>query len=156
MATKLPSRHRKILSVLNDLIRINIDRISAYEKAAHEDKNSDPDIRDVYYRLAIESRSFVNGLHAEIIRLGGAPVTESTITGQIYLNWLRGGDYFRGETASALLAGCLRGEVAVQKAYRHALEADEHLPSTIDQLVENQLWALERAYNLLYGFIEKL
>jgi uncharacterized protein (TIGR02284 family) len=148
METKIPRRFRKTLSVLNDLIRINIDRITAYEKAAHEDKIPDLGIRDVFYRMATESRSYVNDLHAEIIRLGGAPVTQSTITGKLYLHWLNGKVDFDGESMESLLAVCIQGEETVQKIYRHALE-EEEMPSTIHQLVESQLWSLERAYQQL-------
>ncbi len=148
METKIPRRHRKTLSVLNDLIRINIDRITAYEKAAHEDKSPDPDIRDFFYRMATESRSYVNDLHAEIIRLGGAPVTQSTITGKLYLHWLNGKANFDGESMDSLIAACIRGEEAVQQIYRHALE-EEETPENIHQLVESQLWSLERAYQQL-------
>jgi uncharacterized protein (TIGR02284 family) len=148
METKIPRRHRKTLSVLNDLIRINIDRITAYEKSAHEDKSPDPEIRDIFYRMATESRSYVNDLHAEIIRLGGAPVTQSTITGKLYLHWLNGKVNFDGEGMDALLADCIRGEEAVQQIYRYALE-EEEMPSAIHQLVESQLWSLERAHEQL-------
>jgi len=144
METKIPRKHRKTLSVLNDLIRINIDRITAYEKAAHEDKSPGADIRDIFYRLATESRSYVNDLHAEVIRLGGAPVTQATITGKLYLHWLNGKTNFEGESMDVLLADCILGEKAVQQVYRHALE-EEEMASAIRELVESQLWSLERA-----------
>ena len=148
METKIPRRHRKTLSVLNDLIRINIDRITAYEKAAHEDRSPDREIRDIFYRMATESRSYVNDLHAEIIRLGGAPVTQSTITGKLYLHWLNGKVNFDGESMDSLFAACIRGEEAVQQVYRYSLE-EEEMPENIHQLVESQLWSLERAYHQL-------
>src|SRR6201986_632665 len=110
METKIPRRHRKTLSVLNDLIRINIDRITAYEKAAHEDKSPDPVIRDIFYRMATESRSYVNDLHAEVIRLGGAPVTQSTITGKLYLHWLNGKNSFDGPDTQGRLDACIAAE----------------------------------------------
>ncbi|HEY4286751.1 MAG TPA: PA2169 family four-helix-bundle protein [Puia sp.] len=150
MEIRIPRKHRKTLSVLNDLIRINIDRITAYEKAAHEDKGPDPEIRDVFYRMATESRSYVNDLHAEIIRLGGAPVTQSTITGKLYLHWLNGKVNFEGESIDSLFASCIRGEEAVQQIYRHALE-EEEIPGNIRQLMEIQLWSLERAHQQLSG-----
>ncbi|HTI93794.1 MAG TPA: PA2169 family four-helix-bundle protein [Puia sp.] len=144
METKIPRRHRKTLSILNDLIRINIDRVTAYEKAAHEDKSPDLQLRDVFYRMATESRSYVNDLHAEIIRLGGAPVTQSTIAGKLYLHWLNGKVNFEGESTSSVFAACIKGEEAVQRLYRHALE-EEEMPEKIHGLVERQLWSLERA-----------
>ncbi|HEV2481798.1 MAG TPA: DUF2383 domain-containing protein, partial [Puia sp.] len=83
-------QNKKMLNLLNDLIRINIDRITAYEKASHAGITPEPEIREVFYRLGTDSRAYVNTLHAEVIKLGGAPVTQSTISGKIYLHWLDG------------------------------------------------------------------
>ncbi|HEY4107923.1 PA2169 family four-helix-bundle protein [Puia sp.] len=129
MKTQIHTGGKKTLHVLNDLIRINMDRIAGFEKAAHEDRTPEPALRDAFYRMAIESRSYVNDLHARVIRLGGAPVTQATITGKIYLHWLEGNQ---------------DGE-ATEKAYHQAL--DEQLPNELHELIENQLWALERAHH---------
>jgi uncharacterized protein (TIGR02284 family) len=143
--TKVTGRHKNILHLLDDLIRINIDRITGYEKAAHEENPA----REVFYRLATESRSYVNELHAQVIRLGGPPVTQSTITGKIYLYWLDGKHRFEGPDIVSLLTACRESEEAVQQAYRQALEEYEDLPQDIHDLIENQLWSLERAYRRL-------
>jgi uncharacterized protein (TIGR02284 family) len=150
--TKVTGRNKKkILHVLDDLIRINIDRITGYEKAAHVvlQEASGPELRDTFYRLATESRANVNELHAQVIRLGGAPVTQGTITGKIYLCWLNGKHRFDAPDTVALLTACRESEEAVQEAYRQALEEHERLPGDIHDLVENQLWSLERAYRRL-------
>lgn len=138
-------RNKKTLHVLNDLIRINIDRISGYEKAAHEELTPEPEFRDLFYRLAIDSRANVNKLHAEVIRLGGHPVNQATITGKIYLYWLEGKNSFNGTDTSA----CSAAELAVQKAYQQALDEEDRLPDEIYDLVETQLWGLERAHRQL-------
>jgi uncharacterized protein (TIGR02284 family) len=141
-------RHKKALSILNDLIRINIDRITAYEKAAHEERRTGEQIKETFYRMATESRSYVNDLHAQVIRLGGAPVTQTTITGKLYLHWLNGKANFDGETVNELLSDCGRGEATVRQIYQHALDTGE-LPENIYQLVESQLWSLQRAQQRL-------
>jgi len=135
MKTNLYAGEKKTLQVLNDLIRINIDRIAGFEKAAHEDATPDAQLREEFYRMAVEGRSNVNDLHAMVIRLGGAPVTQATITGKIYLHWLEAHPQFEGACTAA-------GETT-EEAYRHALE--EQLPRELHEIVENQLWALERA-----------
>jgi len=141
---------------LDDLIRVNIDRITAYEKAAHEERGSSGlEIRDVFYRLATESRSYVNDLHAEVIRLGGAPVTQSTIAGALYLHWLNGKVNFDGETLTSLGEACVHGEELVQQIYRNALDCGA-LPKGLEQLVEGQLWSLERGHERLVKAIEEL
>ncbi|HLZ87873.1 MAG TPA: PA2169 family four-helix-bundle protein [Puia sp.] len=148
MKTKLYASGKKTLHVLNDLIRINIDLIAGFEKAAHEEKTPEPELRDAFYRLAVESRSYVNALHAQVIRLGGAPVTQATITGKIYLHWLEGKNRFDGADSQLRLAACRASAEATETAYRQAL--DEHLSHDLHQLLENQLWALERAHQQLH------
>jgi uncharacterized protein (TIGR02284 family) len=143
MKTNLYASVKKTLHVLNDLIRINIDRIAGFEKAAHEEKTPDPQLREAFYRMAYEARSYVNDLHARVIGLGGAPVTQATITGKIYLHWLEGNNRFDGPDSASRLAAC----DASEEAYHHALE--EHLPQDLHQLIENQLWALERTHRQL-------
>jgi len=152
---KTSGQHHRILSLLDDLIRVNIDRITAYEKAAHEEKSSGLEIRDTFYRLATESRSYVNDLHAEVIRLGGAPVTQSTIAGALYLHWLNGKVNFDGETLASLGAACVHGEELVQLIYRHALDCGA-LPKGLHHLVEGQLWSLERAHERLVKVVGDL
>ena len=151
-AAKTSGQQNRALSVLNDLIRVNIDRITAYEKAAHGDRSSGQEIREVFYRLATDSRSYVNDLHAEVIRIGGAPVTQTTIAGKLYLHWLNGKVDFDGETLASLCEACAHGEELMQQIYRHALDAGA-LPRNLHELVEGQLWSLERARERLVAVI---
>jgi uncharacterized protein (TIGR02284 family) len=144
----------KALNILNDLIRINIDRITAYEKASHAEITPEPEMREVFYRLGTDSRAYVNTLHAEVIKLGGAPVTQSTISGKIHLHWLEGKHSFEGPDTAARLDACLTAEEGVQKAYGQALGEQNSLPERIYQLVESQLWALERAHRQLASIHE--
>lgn len=160
--THVSKHDRKMIPVLKDLIRINKDRITIYEKAAHEDNELDPEVRKIIYSMATDSRSYVNELHAEVIRMGAPPVTQETISGKIYLFWLDMktdiGDFpgvkdmsaFPGpntsspaaKDVSSLWKACDRVEEAVQKAYRHALDGGD-LIEDIYRLVEKQMWALE-------------
>lgn len=151
---KMSGQNKKTLNLLNDLIRINIDRITAYEKASHIEITPEPEIREVFYRLSTDSRAYVNTLHAEVIKLGGAPVTQSTISGKIYLHWLEGKHSFEGTDTPSRVDACIGAEEAIQKAYRQALDEQNSIPEPIYQLIENQLWALERAHQQLSGLHE--
>jgi len=153
---KMTGQSKKTLHALNDLVRINIDRITAYEKAAHNEITPESEFRDVFYRMAIDSRAYVNTLHAEIIHLGGAPVTQSTISGKIHLHWLEGKHSFEGVDMPARLAACMCAELAVQKAYQQALDEENHLPPLVRDIVESQSWGLERAYQRLLSLSESL
>jgi uncharacterized protein (TIGR02284 family) len=147
---KVSKLYRNTVQLLKDLIRINKDRITGYEKAAFRDNGMDPNLRSALSRMATESRSYVNDLHAEVIRLGGAPVTQETITGKIYFFWLDLKADFGSNDASpgipSLLNACGCGEEAMQKAYRQALLNEDDLPDYIIHLLERQLGALERSH----------
>jgi hypothetical protein len=127
MKTKPYASGNKTLHVLNDLIRINIHRIAGFEKAAHIEQTPEVDLREPFYRKAIDARAYVNDLHAWVIRLGGAPVTEATISGKIYLHWLESD----------------QDGAATEEAYHYALSED--FPGELHELIENQLWALRRS-----------
>ena len=152
---KISGQNKKTLHALNDLIRINIDRITGYEKASHDEVTSEAEIREMFYRVAVDGRAYVNNLHAEVIKLGGAPVTQATITGKIYLHWLDGKCSFEGADSSARLNACILAESAIQKAYHQALNEQNNLPERIYQLVENQLWGLERTHQQLIDLQNK-
>lgn len=147
MKTNIHASERKTLRVLSDLIRINIDRITALEKAAHEEQTPDPQLRDAFYRMAVEGRSNVNDLHAKVIRLGGTPVTHATITGKLYLHWLEAHPNFEGPDNSSQLAACIAAGQATEDSYHRAL--DEHLPQELHDLIESQLWTFERTHQHL-------
>ena len=148
MKTKLYASGKKTLHVLNDLIRINIDRIAGFEKAAHIERTPEADLREAYYRLATDARSYVNDLHAWVIRLGGSPVTQATITGKIYLHWLEGKNIFDGSDSASRLAACQAAGAATEEAYQHALH--DHLTKELHEMLENQLWALQRGNKRLH------
>jgi len=47
-------RNEKTIGVLNDLIRINNDRIEGYERAVRETNEGDMDLRNIFNRMALE------------------------------------------------------------------------------------------------------
>jgi uncharacterized protein (TIGR02284 family) len=140
------------IGILDDLIRVNNDRIMGYEKAAHEQNNMEPEVRSLFYRWGLDSRSFVNELHAEVLQMGGAPVTKSTIMGKIYLCWLTNKHAFEGSDPPSLLEACAVGEEAVQQSYRQALDPSTGLALEEDRarlILERQLAILTRSSETL-------
>jgi uncharacterized protein (TIGR02284 family) len=136
----------KIIEVLSDLIRINKDRIAGYEKASHEDIEQDPGVRNALYKISSDSRSFVNDLHSQILRLGGSPVTQKTIPGGLYMYWKNMKADFTGNDPHALLAALEYGEESVQKVYQQALDLGIYFPDEVQRLLENQLALLQRLH----------
>ncbi|HEX9513988.1 MAG TPA: PA2169 family four-helix-bundle protein [Puia sp.] len=142
-------KNERTIEVLNDLIRINIDRVSGYERASHTEKDADPDARNIFYKMAMESRSYINELHAEVLHMGGAPVARNTISGKIYLFWLDLKAGFEGNDTQSLLVASEYGEQAVQKAYERALDSGVDLSYKIVCLIRDQKMALKKAFDLV-------
>jgi uncharacterized protein (TIGR02284 family) len=137
-----------LIEVLNDLIRINNDRIVGYEKASDEARDIDVDLRAIFKRMSEESRQYAAELTQEVVRLGGEPATGTTSSGKIYRVWMDMKATFSGSTRQAVLENCEFGEDAAQKAYESALKSDD-LTSDIRQLVANQKSSLKTSHDVI-------
>lgn len=139
-----------MVSVLNDLIRINNDRINGYEKAIKETKDADEDLKSVFRRMADESRQHKSELILEVKKAGGEPVEDgTTASGKIYRAWMDVKATFSGKDRHSVLAACEFGEDAAQKAYQQALEDDGSAGADIKQLILKQKSALKASHDLI-------
>jgi len=139
-----------LMSVLNDLIRINNDRINGYEKAIEETKDIDQELREMFRRMADESRGIKSELSLEVKKIGGTPVEDgTTASGKIYRAWMGLKATFTGKDRHSLLASCEYGEDNAQKAYQQALEDDATVGADIRQLIQNQKNTLKASHDLI-------
>src|ERR1700760_841211 len=122
------------IEVLNDLIQINNDRISGYERAIRETKPEDEDLKILYATMIAESHRNKIALATEVQALGAEVEQGTTTSGKIYRAWMDVKAVFTGHNHQAILANCETGEDAAQKAYHTALE-HETLPSFIRELL---------------------
>jgi uncharacterized protein (TIGR02284 family) len=139
--------NEKTAEVLNDLIRINNDRIKGYGKAADETKTKDTDLQAIFSQMAAESRSYVNDLKEYVTASVEEPATNTTTTGKIYRAWMDVKATFTGKDRKAILGSCEYGEDAAQKAYETALSSDAELPAEIRQLIMDQKASLKRSHD---------
>jgi len=139
--------NEKTAEVLNDLIRINNDRIRGYEKAAEETKAKDTDLQAIFRQMAAESRSYANDLRQYVHTSDEKPATGTTTTGKIYRAWMDVKATFTGKDRKAILASCEYGEDAAQKDYETALSSDAELSSEIRQLIMDQKASLKRSHD---------
>ncbi len=139
--------NEKLVDVLNDLVRINNDRISGYEKAANETEFEDVDLKALFNRFADESRTYRDELSREIVSLGGSPTDETTTSGKFYRVWMDVKAAFTGKDRKAILENCEFGEDAAQEAYQTALESDASMSTDIRQLISNQKAKLKDSHD---------
>ena len=138
-----------LVEVLNDLIRINNDRIVGYEKAAEEARTIDVDLRAVFSRMSDESRQYAAELTQEVVKLGGEPATGTTGSGKIYRVWMDVKVAFSGKDRQTILDNCEFGEDAAQKAYDQALKSDASISTDIRQLITNQKSSLKTSHDVI-------
>ena len=143
------ARNEKVTEVLNDLIRINNDRIEGYERAVKDTKDKDADLQAMFHRMADESKQYASELESEVKESGGDAASDATVSGKIYRVWMDFKSAISGKARKSILASCEYGEDAAQKAYEEALKADTGLPSDVRQLIVNQKAALKNSHDAI-------
>jgi uncharacterized protein (TIGR02284 family) len=137
----------KIVNILNDLIRINHDRVVGYEKAIDELKDTDADLKALFGRYINESRQYAHELTQEVSRLGGSPTDGTTNSGKIYRVWMDLKAAISGKDRKAILENCEFGEDAAQKAYDLALNSDVDLEPSLRDMVVRQKAVLKTGHD---------
>lgn len=137
---------KETASVLEDLIKINNDRIAGYEKALKELKPEDADLRILFLRAIDQSRMIRTALGTEIQTLGSPIPTDTSGSGSIHRAWLNLKASFTGHGRHAILASCEYGEDAIQKSYESALSS-EHLPEYLSSIVLAQKEELRQVHD---------
>jgi uncharacterized protein (TIGR02284 family) len=132
---------KETIEVLNDLIQINNDRITGYEKAIRETKAEDEDLKILFATMIAESHRNKIALATEVQTMGADVENGTTTSGKIYRAWMDVKAVFTGHDRHTVLANCEAGEDAAKKAYRTALE-HESLPAYIRELLVQQEGAL--------------
>lgn len=141
--------NNEIVDVLNDLIRINRDRIVGYEKAVENLEEGDAILRTLFYQLSEESQKLKEELSAQVVVLGGEPAEDTTMSGKIYRAWMEVKDTFSSDDAKSALEACEYGEDAAQKAYAEALEDSTNFPANIRKMIQDQKDMLKLSHDLV-------
>ena len=138
--------NKETIEILNDLVQINNDRITGYEKAIKETKDEDDDLKVLYASMIAESHRIKIALATEVQALGAEVEQGTTTSGKIYRAWMDVKAVFSGHDRHAVLANCEAGEDAAQKAYRQALQSDA-LPGYIRELLTQQQQTLRESHD---------
>ena len=138
--------NKKVVEVLNDLIQINNDRITGYERAIKELKDESADLKTLFEGYIDQSRNIRNQLGTEVQTLKGEMDEGTTGSGKIYRAWMDVKAVFTGHDRHTVLENCEFGEDAAQKAYKSALETDD-LPAYLVQLISKQQIELKAAHD---------
>lgn len=142
-------KQEELVGVLNDLIRINNDRIEGYQRASEESKDNDVDLKAIFHEMADQSRKYVNELIPEVTKLGGDPAQNTTMSGKVYRVWMDLKAAITGKDRESILGNCEFGEDVAQKAYQAALESDAYMSTEIRQLISEQKSSLKNSHDVI-------
>ena len=136
----------KQAEVLNDLVKINNDRVDGYKKAIENLQPEDADLRVLFQEKINESHAFHSELTAEVALLGEKVATGTMALGKIYRAWMDVGAFLSGGERKFVINNCERGEDAAITAYNTALNSDELTP-TQREILLSQLQIIKLSHN---------
>ena len=142
----------KTIDLLNDLVKINNDRVAGFEKAGENLENNDRGLRSVFSKLADESRSYSAELTALARQYSSedSDVADGTsASGTLHRAWLDVKSTFTGNDTESILNECERGEDAIKDAYETAFKDSYELPYEVVQLISRQQQGINEGHNLI-------
>ena len=137
---------KKTAEVLNDLIKINNDRMEGYEKAIAALPAADVDLKALFSGLIEQSQMLKDELQQHISAWEDQVVDETTASGKIYRVWMDIKQTFAVDDRKAILESCEYGEDAAQKAYRDAEEEDD-ISAAAKALISSQKTQLRASHD---------
>ncbi|HWK59422.1 MAG TPA: PA2169 family four-helix-bundle protein [Parapedobacter sp.] len=137
---------KKTAEVLNDLIKINNDRIAGYEKAIAALPAADVDLKALFSGLIEQSQMLKDELQQHISAWEDRVDDQTTASGKIYRAWMDVKQTFAIDDRKAILESCEFGEDAAQKAYREA-EEEEEISTAAKALISSQKTQLRASHD---------
>ena len=135
----------KSTGVLNDLIEINNDRVTGFEKAIADIKDENIDLKELFQEYAAQSRK--NGQElAALVGTSDDVETGTSVSSTLHRAWIDVKSLFGGSDRASILSEAERGEDAIKKAYQDAL-TDGELSSNALSTVSSQAHEINAAHD---------
>jgi uncharacterized protein (TIGR02284 family) len=135
--------------ILNDLVKINNDRIAGYQKAIDESKGLDIDLKAIFEEMIKQSNQYKGQLAQVIESNEGIVENDTTTTGKIYRAWMDIKTAMEETDRHSILESCEFGEDATQRAYEAALAAQPFCDESLRALVTEQQAALKKSHDMI-------
>ena len=136
-------KNEDIVDDLNELVKINNDRIQGYLKAVED--TEDAQLDHLFNEMIVQSQNFRSQLADHIVRIDGTAVTDTTSTdvgSKIHRAWIDIKSAVTGKDRDTVLSSVTFGENAAVEAYKSAVENDK-LPAYIKEDISAQLSQLK-------------
>lgn len=147
-------KNEDIVDDLNELVKINNDRIQGYEKAVED--NEDSQLDDLFRHYIIQSQNFRSQLADHIVRIDGLAVSDvnsTDTTSKLHRVWIDIKTALTGKDRASVLSSVEFGENAAVEAYEDAIENDK-IPAYIKEDLQKQLIELRESYDKIKAMAE--
>lgn len=143
-------RNDDLIDLLNDLIKINNDRMTGYEKAIEDTNPSDSELKSLFKRMMEGSYENKQELIKEVQKNGGnSDAHDTTTSGKLHRMWIDLKSTFTGKDETSVLESCEFGEDAAQKAYHEALTSSVSMPEDTREIIRSQKASLKSSHDLI-------
>ncbi|WP_312752368.1 PA2169 family four-helix-bundle protein [Epilithonimonas hominis] len=147
--------HDACIEAMNDLIKINNDRVEGYKKAIDELQDDEHfDLKTVFSGMITESQQYRAELQNKIHEYGDSTEEGTTTTGKLYRAWMDVKSAFAINDRASVLSACESGEDAAQKAYKSAID-DEDVMEETKVLLRQQKESLRTSHDKIKALRDK-
>jgi uncharacterized protein (TIGR02284 family) len=138
----------KSISILNDLIEVNNDRVAGFEKAIADINDENIDLKAIFQGYSTQSRKFSQELTAIVAGYGEDVETGNSVAGTLHRAWIDVKSLFGGSDRASILSEAERGEDAIKAAYKMALENGD-LSTEALETVSKQAQEIKTAHDAI-------
>lgn len=110
------------ISILNDLLEINNDRIAGFEKAISSIQDGNQDLKSFFKDFSAQSRKFAQKLSEVVGQYNSEVKTGNSLGGTLHRAWIDLKSLFGDGDRESILAEAEKGEDATKATYAKALE----------------------------------
>ena len=139
------------LDLLNDLVRVNNDRMAVYQKAAC--CANEQGFSTALLNVGNNSEPITIVLNNAIANLGGDPAIGTTLIGRLFGLWMGIRAFFGSNDSTSIMTLCCAVDAIAQKAFKNAI-TETQLSPAVRQMVHDQEEALRASSALAKTFEE--
>jgi uncharacterized protein (TIGR02284 family) len=135
--------------MLNDLIKINADRVERYKRASYS--AVDTELKSIFYVIADESRKNITDITMVMMKYYGAlELNKPVRNGKIFRAWQDVKSKFNGTLHNNLLNSFEFGEMAAMAAYAMAKVDSAH--PLVQELIDRQHEAMKASLEVIKSY----
>lgn len=144
----------KSISVLNELIKINNDRIEGYETASRATDESE--LKTLFTGFITTSEQCKKELVQQVLNLGGTPEEGTRITGRFFRVWMDVKTALTNKDRKSILTSCEYGENVAVETYKKALSDSGDVSAIANLLIESQHILIKNDHTRITVLLEHL